>query len=128
MRPPNSLRKQRLFSRRVLAVGNATAKLMSISCERLASVLIQKKETKTKTKKKPARQPNSDTHMVFQLEGLGAPGLPRFLRRSNFQKTLPIMPLFKVCILCTLPTKFPPVMRIPMPNPMGSGDHPGPLI
>ena len=26
------------------------------------------------------------------------------------------------------PYRLPPVMRIPMPNPIGGGDHPGPLI
>ena len=28
--------------------------------------------------------------------------------------------------LCFPPHDFPPVMRILMPNPIGSGDHPGP--
>ena len=27
-----------------------------------------------------------------------------------------------------LPYKFPPVMRIPTPNPIGGGDHPDPII
>ena len=39
-------------------------------------------------------------------------------RENSFGKSL-----IKIGILCTPPYKFPPVMRIPMPNPMGSGDR-----
>ena len=35
--------------------------------------------------------------------------------------------LIKICNLYTPPYEDPPVMRIRMPNPIGSGDHPGPL-
>ena len=39
-----------------------------------------------------------------------------------------MFPLLKVINLCTPTYELPPVMRILMPNPVGSGDHPGPLM
>ena len=39
-----------------------------------------------------------------------------------FAKILLVNPLFK-SVCCVPPYKLPPVMRIPMPNPIGGGEH-----
>ena len=61
----------------------------------------------------------------FYTKGSECPWPPRFLRRINFVKKTSKHSLIKICNLC-IPR--PPIMRISMPNPVGSGDHPGPLV
>ena len=60
---------------------------------------------------------NTDIKQICSLTMLSA----------QYAKNPLVNPLLK-SVSCVPPYKFPPVMRIPMPNPIGSGDHAGPLI
>ena len=51
----------------------------------------------------------------------------RNIRRIIVRKKSSNISLIKICILCTTLYRFPPVMRISMPNSIGSGDHQAPL-
>ena len=74
------------------------------------------------------RQHYLTVDQLFSNWGVWVPLIPPMSSPKKFRKHSSNKCLIKICILCTLPYEFPPAMRIPMPNPMGSGDHPDPLI
>ena len=53
--------------------------------------------------------------VMFPLGGRSAPDPPEIFaedfRKNSFDKSL-----IRICMLCIPPYKFPPVMKIPMPN------------
>ena len=66
--------------------------------------------------------------VYFFTRGPGSPWRPPFLRRRNFANILPMFPLLNSVTCVPPPYELAPIMRILMPKPIGSGDHPGPLI
>ena len=64
---------------------------------------------------------------LFALGGLGALD-PPISSPKKFRKKSFTISLIQICILCTPPYGGGYLMRIPRQNPMGGGDHPGPLV
>ena len=64
----------------------------------------------------------------FCHEGVWVPLTAPISSPNNFLKNSFGKSLSKIINLCTPPFGGDDLMRIPVQNPMGGGDHPGPLI